>query len=39
VEESLVPDTNHFTIVLGAGAPVVAAAVRRAVNQVSSMPG
>lgn len=32
VEESTVPDTNHFTIVLGDGAPTVAAAVRRAVR-------
>ncbi|MEX2293135.1 MAG: alpha/beta hydrolase [Acidimicrobiales bacterium] len=32
VEESTVADTNHFTIVLGAGAPVVAAAVRAAVH-------
>lgn len=32
VEESTVPDTNHFTIVLGDGAPSVAAAVRRAVS-------
>lgn len=32
VEESTVADTNHFTIVLGAGAPTVAAAVRRAVT-------
>lgn len=32
VEESTVPDTNHFTVVLGDGAPTVAAAVRRAVS-------
>jgi len=32
VEELTVPDTNHFTIVLGDGAPAVAAAVRRAVS-------
>lgn len=30
IEESTVPDTNHFTIVLGRGAPAVADAVRRA---------
>lgn len=33
VEESVVPDTNHFTIVLGAGASAVAAAVRQAVSR------
>lgn len=38
VEESVVPDTNHFTIVLGAGAPAVAAIVRRAVDQDGSGP-
>lgn len=32
VEEATVPATNHFTIVLGDGAPSVAAAVRRAVS-------
>lgn len=32
VEESTVPDTNHFTIVLGDGAATVAAAVRRAIS-------
>lgn len=32
VTEALVPDTNHFTIVLGAGAPFVADAVRNATN-------
>lgn len=32
VDELIVPDTNHFTIVLGAGAPAVAAAVRRATS-------
>ncbi len=32
IEESTVGDTNHFTIVLGAGAPSVAAAVRRAMR-------
>lgn len=30
VEEARLPDTNHFSIVLGAGAPTVAATVRRA---------
>jgi len=30
VEETVVEDTNHFTVVLGSGAPEVAAAVRRA---------
>lgn len=29
VEESVVPDTNHFTIVLGSGAAAVADAIRR----------
>lgn len=31
IEETIVADTNHFTIVLGSGAPAVAAAVRAAV--------
>jgi pimeloyl-ACP methyl ester carboxylesterase len=31
VEEAVVPGTNHFTIVLGDGAPAVADAVRRAI--------
>jgi hypothetical protein len=30
VSESVVPDVNHYTIVLGPGAPAVAATVRRA---------
>lgn len=30
VDETVVEDTNHFTVVLGTGAPQVAAAVRRA---------
>jgi pimeloyl-ACP methyl ester carboxylesterase len=33
VEEVVVPDTNHFTIVLGSGAPAVADAIRRAVTR------
>ncbi|MGH9083906.1 MAG: alpha/beta hydrolase [Acidimicrobiales bacterium] len=34
VHEEVVPDTNHFTIVLGAGAPTVAATVRGALQRL-----
>ena len=33
VEEAVVPDTNHFTIVLGSGAPAVADAIRRTISR------
>jgi len=33
VEEAVVADTNHFTIVLGSGAPTVADAIRRAITR------
>ena len=33
VEEAVVPNTNHFTIVLGSGAPAVADAIRRTISR------